>query len=336
MEDGRNNIKPPRGLTVQLFLFMLLVLVMASGLKDSFGLFFNNPLESSNRSLLLFSGIIDLLAYSYGFLAIYKTLQRKPYSIMMLKLSVFYILIQLFFRMIGRVGDSFVYSPLVFLPVLFFCLFFFIYLYRSKNLKLYLPKSERRWGIWGWLGVGLYLLVVIMYGFYSKDRILMERNSKPLMGKDVIIEKDEVTDGIVAFRPLQGWKCDTIIGNDKEGYAYHYITDDSTRIYVSSVLGECRSRIDYYELLEGFGFPDTLAMKELSFKDSIISGNRYYQNIYCFKDDEDTVYLTLSALKDNSSYKMMTMSTVEINKHGLTDVMADSFMKDVRFKLEQR
>ena len=132
MEDGRNNIKPPRGLTVQLFLFMLLVLVMESGLKDSFGLFFNNPLESSNRSLLLFSGIIDLLAYCYGFLAIYKTLQRKPYSIMMLKLSVFYILIQLFYRMVGRVGDSFVYSPLVFLPVLFFCLFFFCNLLHMK------------------------------------------------------------------------------------------------------------------------------------------------------------------------------------------------------------
>ena len=247
MEEGANNIiKPPRGLTVQLFLFMMLVIIMASGLKDRFNLYYNNPLESSNKPLLLFSGIIDLLAYCYGFLAIYKTLQRKPYSILMLKLSVFYILIQLIFRTIEHLGATIVYSPLLLLPLPLFCLIFFIYLYRSKSLKHYIPNSERKCGIWGCLGWGLYLLVIIMYAIYLKDRIIKEINSSPIKVKDVIKEKDEVTDGIVAFKPLEGWRCDTIVGNDEDGYAFYYITDDSTRIYVSSALCDCKSRIDYY------------------------------------------------------------------------------------------
>jgi hypothetical protein len=175
-----------------------------------------------------------------------------------------------------------------------------------------------------------------MYAIYLKDKTMMEFNSQPLHESEVVLEKDEMTDGVVAFKPLKGWKCDTIVGNSKDGLAYHFTTEDSSKVFVSSVLGECRSRTDYYGLLREFGFPDSLVLKEISFKDSMITGNRYYLNTYFFIDDEDTVYMTFSALKDISSYKMMTMSTFEVNRHGDTEKMSDSFMNNVRFKLEKR
>ena len=335
-KEINNNNKPPHGLTVQLFLFMLLVFVVASGLKNSFDINFNNPLHSSNKSLIIFAGIIDLLAYCYGFLAIYKTLQRKPYSIMMLKLSVFYIFIQLLCRILERDVTSFGFTPLLYLPF-FFLLFFFIYLFKSKGINKYIPKEERKRGVWGFLGFGIYILVIVLYILFMKEAISMEYYSRPISKDKVVLKKNEVTDGFVIFRPLDGWTCDTVTNNNKS-HAHYYITKDSSVVIVSSVVQECKSRTDYYGLLksEEFGFPDSLKMKEIAFKDSTIRDNRYYLNIYSFNEDEDTIYLTFSALKDIRSHKMMTMSIFEVNRHGNTTKMSDSFMNTVRFDLETR
>ena len=128
---------------------MVVIFLLAIGQFNSFANYWNDAINPIETKVLVFSGIIDALAYTYAFLSIYKALQNKPYSISMLRLSVFYILVQLIFKMQDKIGSVIPSHPYFFIPLVLFLIIFFVYLFKSKHLNAYIPKTKRKFGIWG-------------------------------------------------------------------------------------------------------------------------------------------------------------------------------------------
>lgn len=339
MEENYQKIKPSGWFTIQLFLFMVVIFLLTIGQFNSFASYWNDAINPIETKVLVFSGIIDALAYTYAFLSIYKALQNKPYSISMLRLSVFYILVQLIFKMQDKIGSVIPSHPYFFIPLVLFLIIFFVYLFKSKHLNAYIPKTKRKFGIWGWVGVLIYLMVFAMYAYMSGKELYKRYNSLPLELSSVILNEGESTDGLTAFKPLAIWQNDTVMGNAKDGYMHVYHTEDCPNILVTAMNAECKTRIDYYMLLNDLCsnlLPDSVRLKEEEYKDSVINGNKYYLNTYSFVKEGDTVYWTFSALMPTDYYKVMTLSSITHDSYRHSIEMSDEFMKKVRFKLEKR
>ena len=336
-EEKRTNNKPPRKLVVQLFLFMMLVFQMIGQLFTSFKSILNDPFNLDDRGLNLIWLLVNGLAYIYSFLAIYKSLQRKTYSVLMLKLSVFYILLALFVRFLRAIPTISV--PLLLLPsaiAVLFCFVFYMYLFRSKKLRIYLPKEERTVGIWGWVGFAIYITAISLLLWVMKGYIQLWNHSKPLPVEEVMTTVDEVTDGVVAFTPGNSWEQDSIIVNEDNRYQFLYFSSDSCRICISSAVGECKSRIDYYQILCQVFNSDNVILNEIAYMDTLIEGRRCYSNTYSCLGEGDTIYWTFSSLKDKDSFKILTFFSFGKNIDGQSNEEIVKFMQNVRFQLEKR
>lgn len=340
MEENCQKIRPSRWFTVQLFLFMMAIFLLAIGQFTSLPVFMNDTINPIETKVLLFSVIIDILVYSYAFLSIYKALQGKPYCISMLRLSVFYIFVQFIFKMREMMGSgSLFHSYMFLLPAIFFILFL-VYLLKSKHLNTYVPKTKREFGIWGCIGLLLYVMVFIMYAYVFGGELIKRSNSLPMELSSVVIKEGETTDGLTAFMPLKTWLVDTVvIGNVKDGFVHSYHSEHNQDIHVTSLIADCNTKIHYYLLLNRLKpnqLSDSVRLKEMAYKDSVINGNRYYLNTYSFINDGDTAYWTFSALMETGTFKIITFSSVEYESYRHSIEMSDEFMKQVRFELEQR
>lgn len=339
MEENYQKIKPSGWFTIQLFLFMVVVFMLGLGLLSSFANYWNDAINPIETKVLVLSGIIDGFAYTYAFLSIYKALQRKPYSISMLRLSVFYVLAQLSFRMQDKIDSIIPFHTYLFIPLIIFLIVFFIYLLKSKHLKVYIPITKRKFGIWGWIGVTTYVMVFGMYAYISGKELYKRNYSLPLELSTVILNEGEITDGLTAFIPLEIWQNDTIMGNVEDGYMHVYHTKECPNILVTALNADCKSRIDYYLILNELRsvlLPDSIRLREEEYTDSVINGNKYYLNTYSFIKEGDTIYWTFSALMPTDYYKVMTLSSITHDSYRHSVEMSEDFMKQVRFKLEKR
>lgn len=332
--------KPPVALTVQLFLFMMLVVInflilpnyLHTYIKDESGL-----VLGSRNSMIVF-GIVDLLASVYAFMSIYRVLQRKPYSIAMLKFTSFYIIfVETHYILEIVKGRHSIAMLIIFGPILIFCVSFCIYLYKSKALKLYIPNQDRKFGWRGWLAVLIIALFIGAVG-YSMGKIFTKLyRSRQVAVNMVALQKGEVTDGLIAFAPLKGWKLEPDAGED---FVYSCETDSCMVIAVVTVQENIIYRTDYYRLLsESFRgqLRKTVPMKEVKSMESVINGNKFYLNTYELRrvDTLVPIYWTFSALLDKDSYKVATLSNFETGSFSNSVAMAQEFMERVKFNLKQ-
>ena len=89
MESNNEKIKPSGWLTTFLFVFMVIVVIMAIVQYNASFNVIDNNLQPLSTNMLIFSAVIDIAAYLYAFLGIYKTLQANSYAITIMKFSVF-------------------------------------------------------------------------------------------------------------------------------------------------------------------------------------------------------------------------------------------------------
>ena len=96
-ETKEKIIKPPFLLTVQMFIYMMLLVLCMKKTISAFPTYFYDDYYDMQTPLVVYAGIIDVCAYVYAFIGICKTLERKPYGIVILKFSLVYVLMQLIF-----------------------------------------------------------------------------------------------------------------------------------------------------------------------------------------------------------------------------------------------
>lgn len=339
MEDV-NSKKPPKALVIQLFLFMMLVVINLLAFPNYFQAYIKNGSGLGTASFTLVYGLVDLLASVYAFMSIYRTMQRKPYSIVMLKFSSFYILFLAFSRFWeflngGSYSMAMAMTTILF-PVLIFCVSFCIYIYKSKALKSYIPLQERYFGAPGWIAISILLMFLGLWGYSMGNVLIKAYRSRPYETSQVMLLQGEKTDGLIAFKPLNGWVLEP---DAEEDFIYSSKTDSCMAIAIVTVCEEqCEYRTDYYNLLcQSFRAqtPTAVPMKEVEFEEFEINGNKFYLNSYEIAVRQDTIYWTFSALLDKDSYKVATMSNFETGSYKKSVLMAHDFMKGVRFDLKK-
>ena len=336
MENIEQKIKPSNWFTAMLFVFMAIIFLSAIIQYFSIlNIVDDNLVQISQREFVL-SVVIDVLAYSYAFASIYNALKAKPFSITMLKLSVVYILLQSIVRFIDNF-NLVVQMPKLTLGWIAFLVIFLIYLFISKHLEEYIPKEKRKFGIAGFVGIFIYLLVLATIASRGWDTITKTIASRPVDNNSVILNEHEVCDKIAAYRPLNDWQNDTIYGNNDDGYGYLFHSEKCNKIFVCSMCGDVQKRLDYYQmmyLIRQKVMPDTVKLYEVTFRDSVINGNKFYLNSYTFTDDSIKVFWTFAALKDVESYKITALSCFELDSLNESVKNATDFMKTVRFDLK--
>ena len=336
MENIEQKIKPDNWFTAMLFVFMAIIFLSVIIQYFSTLNVVDDNLVQISKGEFIMSIIIDVFAYSYAFASIYNALKAKLFSIAMLKLSVVYILLQSIVRFIDNFNLVF-QMPKLTLGWLLFLVIFLVYLFISKHLEEYIPKEKRKFGIAGFIGIFIYLFVFGTIVNRGWDTISKTIASRPVDNNSVILNENEICDKIAAYQPLNDWKNDTIYGNNDDGYGYLFHSEKCNKIFICSMCGEVHKRLDYYQmmyLIREKAMPDTVKLYEVTFRDSVINGNRFYLNSYSFTDDTVKVFWTFAALKDVESYKITTLSCFELDSLKESVQMATDFMKTVRFDLK--
>lgn len=319
---------------------MVYIILKIIGLFSGLGHFWNDAISQISIPLLIFSYLIDVYAFCYSFMAIYRALQRKPYSITMLKISVLYVFFQSLFLLFHRLNGVLHRTAYIYALIPLFFLVFFVYLWRSKQLKKYIPKADRKFGLMGTLGVLIYLLVFIRPIITYVDPIIKSKNSLPVPVTEVSLQNGELTDGLAAYRPHKDWVNDTIVGNEEDGISRIFHSEKCFHILLSTVKYNCKNKIDYYKVLSECcrsQIPDSIALEEVYNKDSLVGENRFYINSYRLKHNTDSTkyYWTFSALVDNSSYKIVTLACSEKDTLNASINYSKQFMESVRFDLKE-
>lgn len=339
MEEEKIINKPPFALTLQLFIFMMIVLLKSKGLVSSLNGFWLDKIGQISLDHFIVSWLVDLVAYGYCFVSIYKVLQGKLYSIAMLKFSSIYILIQLVSTALNNIGSIIPLLPLIFIPLIVACGILVIYLYCSKKLRNYVPLKKRTFGIYGYLGLAIYIMSASSAIYYALEPIVKRYKSSPVDRKEISLQKGELTDGLIVFKPLPNWRVDTITGSPKGRYLYYYNDEAGNKIMVSSLLENCcNSRVDYNAIIaslyKNIKNKSTI-QKEVAFTDSVINNAQFYSNTYEIIDTKGRhKYWTVSALVPKNLYKMTIVSYFQKDGYRKSVIETKAFMHGISFDLK--
>ena len=170
-EEKKDIIKPSWLFSTMLYVFMVFVIIKIINMFSRVGYFWDDALYPISIPLLLFAFSIDILAYFYSFLAIYKALQRKPYSITMLKFSVFYLLLQLFVKLVDGYNGIFPQIAWFVFALLIILIVLYISLLRASFFKKFLSKPYRKFFFTIVFALPVYVLCNILYNFCQSVQI---------------------------------------------------------------------------------------------------------------------------------------------------------------------
>ena len=321
MENENTQIvKPPKGLSFLMYLFLMVLVWCFLMLYDATESLSNGILMGHDTMVAVSAFLIDIFMYVYGVVAIYKTLQRKSYGIGMLKMAVFYLALQHTFKSLGPVGMA---------PKLYFCMaavfewFFFLYLFKAKSLMVYLPPKMRTFGVYGICGLSLYVMVGGLYGMNIWQSFMKQSNSSRMNVAKMELDSHHYTDGLYAFQTPKSWVKDSI-KSSKDGEAllvFH--SSNAAIIQMTTVLGECRSRLDFYQLVFQAKV-NALDFREVDYGERQINGSTFYYSTYeYFNRKGKKKYWSFSSLVDTHSYKILCLSQMEANspKQSLYDAI---------------
>lgn len=300
-------IKPPFLLTAQMFIFMTLIVLCIRKTISAFPSYFYEGFYGMSIPLTVYAGAIDVLAYTYALIGIYKTLERKPFGIIVLKFSLIYVLMQLIFWSFSYVSTY----PTWWLAAMCGCVIlggfiFLVYLFRSKKLNDYILKSERLFGKYGWLGILIYLAVLVQYGFYYGDNIVKYINSQKVTKEDIKLG-EYYTDGYIKFKPLVDWKNDTIY-HFNSWYLFEFSSPLHNKITICTGHIECQKRLDYYAALQNPSIQSLLPkfpVEEINYGTKDLGKQTLYFNTYTYTASCTKNYWTYALFVDDESYKVV-------------------------------
>ena len=335
-------IKPPFGFTFQLFILMLFLILQFVRLYQGIPKVSIDSLTGYSFETIVLSAVTDLILYFYAFVGIFKALKRTPQSITILKFALFYLILQAYFSVTNDVSSD-IRNLIVFWihPLsLMFYIFMYVYLFKSRKLKEYIPKNERTFGLAGGVGILIYMLSIGLYVYTFGLSFYKGYKSLPKDPAELKLNKGEYTDGMVIFKPLDDWKCDTVYKASEYSIIHVFNSDKYSDIIITTIPGVYTNKLDYYFLLSQCGkeyIGDSIKLKEICYGDSIINGNQYHFNTYIIGDNNeaDKIYWTYSSLIPKDYNKSFAISAFERGNNTFHYNLPGIF-KNVEFNLEKR
>lgn len=336
-ETKEKIIKPPFLLTVQMFIYMMLLVLCMKKTISAFPTYFYDDYYDMQTPLVVYAGIIDVCAYVYAFIGICKTLERKPYGIVILKFSLVYVLMQLIFWSSSFFSAYPTWQFAAMWIVFILGGFSFLgYLFRSKRLNDYIPKSERKFGKYGWFGILIYVAVSIQYGLYFSGNVIKNLNSQKTTIASVK-SGDSYTDGYVKFKPLANWKADTVYQyNDR--FLFKFSSPLHNKITIGTLHMECKIRLDFYAMLHNIDMSSRLPefpIEEIDYETKNTDSGTLYYSTYTNKSDSTKHYRTYAISTDDKSYKVayIILDDTIWRKQSIADELL-RFSRSLTFRLE--
>lgn len=176
--------------------------------------------------------MLPLLFFGYAFAAVCAGLKESRSAIFALRISAIYVLLH-YLRQILFVGAIYkLHLILLGALAIFVCKLFF-----STGLRALFPKESRKLGLLGWIGILLYSLPLILLITVGIQSIDAKRFSKSVDVERLKIAENEVTDGLMLFRPMDSWQLDSTSTREYTYMSYHY-TDGEDKVRVISSIAE--------------------------------------------------------------------------------------------------
>ena len=341
------NFKPSNWLYIFLFIYYSIWLLQSYGAISHYITFgFDSFLSYGLVEWLCFG--LFIVAGIYSFYAVIKTLRGDKDCITSLKWSLMLVFIYTLRDPIrGQIPTYNIVTWLtVFLARPLFYLVFYLYLCFAKGIKRRFPKVERKFGPSGWVWVGLLIafLGVRIYGRWQQYNI--DKYCKPVMVDYLTLNKGEVSDGYILFNSDRKWvkweeRADTLyVVKRIETLPTIMSADSVSKIYISS--GRCdkadartynqvivASLGSLYKNIDGeYG-----KMREVSFADTIVSGNRVMSTIYATKVESIPMYFNVVMISEVKSPKCCVI--VRADKMPIETFWAVDFAKDIQFDLQK-
>ena len=307
----------------------------------SFPLRFVDNFDGVPSSSLMVSGIISIIVFLNVIFSAYVTLGRKSYCIGVLTLSVVCVLVQLFVQficlnlnMLSLLTNTLIQPKIVYISIVLFL----VYILRSKKIKEYLPKGERKFGKQGWLSVGLCLVVLAQFILFFGQSCVKYYNSGKALVENVR-NGDSYCDGCIKFKPLENWWVDTVIV-DNDTYVFEFESTTHSKITISSLPYYCiNSRLDFYYLvscLSDLFQKHTMDVNEVDYGTEILGSITLGYSTYFSNTDSDSVNFCTYAILTTSSSSKVASIIIEDNVMDKELIKGDllQFVKTVSFELE--
>lgn len=340
------DFKPSNWLYIFLFIYYSIWLLQSYGAISHYITFGFDSFQAYGLVEWLCFGLF-IVSGIYSFYAVIKTLRGDKDCITSLKWSLMLVFIcTLMDPTRGQIPTYNIATWLaVFLVRPLFYMVFYLYLCFAKGIKRRFPKADRKFGPSGWVWIGLMIafLGVGIYGEWQQYKI--GKYCKPVDVDCLNLNKGEVSDGHILFnsdREWVKWKegTDTLYIDERiETLPTIMSADSVSKLYISS--GRCDkadARTYNQVIVSSLGsiskdkHGNYGKMKEVSFTDTIVSGNRVMSTIYEKTIDSIPTYFDVVMITEVKSPKCCVI--VRADKRSIETSWAIDFAHDIQFDLQ--
>lgn len=340
------DFKPSNWLYIFLFIYYSIWLLQSYGAISHYLTFgFDSFLTYGLVEWLCFG--LFIIAGVYSFYAVIKTLRGDKDCITSLKWSL--MLVFIYTLLDSTRGQIATYNIATWLAVFLirplFYLVFYLYLCFAKGIKRRFPKVERKFGPSGWVWVVLMIAFLCVGVYAGGQQYNVSKYCKPVDVASLNLNKREVSDGYIVFKSDREWRkwtesADTLYIDDRiETLPTIMSTDSVSEIYISS--GRCDkadARTYNQVIVSSLGsiskdkHGNYGKMKEVSFTDTIVSGNRVMSTIYEKTIDSIPTYFDVVMITEVKSPKCSVI--VRADKRSIETSWAIDFAHDIQFDLQ--
>lgn len=341
------NFKPSNWLYLFLFIYYSIWLLQSYGAISHYLTFGFDSFQAYGLIEWLCFGLF-IVAGVYSFYAVIKILRGDKDCITSLKWSLMLVLIYtLLDPTRGQIATYNIATWLaVFLIRPVFYLVFYLYLCLAKGIKRRFPKVERKFGPSGWVWLGLMIAFLCVGAYAGWQQYNISKYCKPVDVALLKLNKREVSDGYILFKSDREWtnwseEVDTLYIEDRiETLPTIMSADSVSEIYIVS--GRCDkadARTYNQVIVASLGslsknkHGNYGKMKEVSFADTIVSGNRVMSTIYETTIDSISAYFDVVMITEVKSPKCCVI--VRGDKRPIEPFWAVNFADNVQFDLQK-
>lgn len=276
--------------------------------------------------------MLPLLFFLYAFAAVCAGLKESRSALFALRISAIYTLLH-FIRQMLLTGTIYKLHLIVIGALLIFvCKLFF-----SSAVRTLFPKGTRKLGALGWIGVLIYSLPLILFITVGVESIDAKRFSKGVDVESLNMTGNEVSDGLMLFRPMESWQLDSTSTREYPYTSYHY-TDDEDKVRVISSIAEYGT-----ERNEHIWFINDES--ELSHEYYVSQIDNYserfdkkvvYIDTYLYTIDYQDIKWTYATVYYENCEKSLSVSILDYGERDYSREAIKDFLLDAEFDLRPR
>lgn len=276
--------------------------------------------------------MLPLLYFGYAFAAICAGLKESRSAMFALRISAIYVLLH-YLRQMLFTGTVYRLNLIVIGALaIFVCELFF-----SKESRTLFPKESRTLGALGWIGILIYSLPLILLLTVGVQSIDAKSFSKGVDVKCLNMNENEVSDGLMLYRPMDSWQLDSTSTREYPYTCYHY-TDDEDRVRVISSIAEYgteRNEHIWFINDESEISPEYYVSQIDSYSERL-DKKVIYIDTYLYTIDYDDVRWTYATVYYENCEKSLSMSVLDYGAQDYSREIIRDFLLDAEFDLRPR